>query len=173
MSISENYIIPVNDNEKKRVNIIHESFLGITKQYLYAVGLDTLNKDQLVLDMGCSTGLTTEWIAFNTKASLLAMDTDLEHITVAKQKFTNIEQNFNNVQFQTIDLSEEHHNPVQSDLTYCRFVLHHLTQPKQGLNNLINMTIEGGQIVVGEPIMYGQWIYPEEPIFYEIWGLLF
>jgi ubiquinone/menaquinone biosynthesis C-methylase UbiE len=51
------------------------------------------------------------------------------------------------------------------DLTYCRFVLMHLSDPLRAITEMVRVTKPGGMVVAHEGIHSGIWLSPELPLF--------
>jgi ubiquinone/menaquinone biosynthesis C-methylase UbiE len=163
--MTEKYFIPSCELEYQRLNILHYTFFEATKRVLEQAGLNQNKPNLRALDIGCAIGLMTEWIADNTSNQVTGFDIDTNQIEQASLRLK--DKNISNINFEQLNIGEklDSNNKLlnQADIVYCRLVLHHLNNPKTGINNLINLAKPGGEILFIEPITDGMWDYPELP----------
>lgn len=161
------YFIPECDIEQQRLRILHEVFLPPATRYIREALSRSNAHDLSIADIGCGTGQMTKWMEDNIKnARITAMDLSASQINTARVICKSPNTSF--LQFNII----EDNNVEQYDLVYCRFLLHHLPDPKIGLQKLIEMTKSGGSLVIGEPILQGKWCQPECSSYYELYNKL-
>src|SRR5690606_22604800 len=116
-------------------------------------------------DAGCGNGLMTKWLLTQNTDVVYAIDIDEKQLELAR-KITSFEGTVpSNVKFRRANLSEVINFPEQADITYSRFLLHHLHNPEIGIQNLINFTRSGGFLVLGEPVMDGEWCEPKNEFY--------
>ncbi len=169
--MSDTYFIPPGELEHERLQILHQAFLKPTAELLLSCGLSTSHHHlQKIFDVGCATGLMSQWMADQTSSQVIGLDLDPIQIDAASQFAQKRHQT--NLSFELYDLGGPSPFSSQADLTYCRFVLHHLKDPKQGIRNLIDMTKPNANIIFIEPIMDGRWAYPETTAVNELYDLL-
>ena len=123
----------------------------------------------LVADVGCGIGKMTKWLSENINGSVIGFDNDQKQL--AKANLDIDPSSRLNMKFEFLDILDDAQYCDKFDVVYCRFLLHHLSNPMQGLSNLIKMSKTGGKIVIGEPIMDGRWIHPSCDEYYEIYDL--
>lgn len=160
------YFLPSNNIEYERLNILHDVFLEPTKKYLNMAGLSKLGKDSLVFDVGCGTGLIVEHIAEGSAAKVLGFDKNENQIIRAKKN----QEHKPNTEYKVLDIEQET-SINKADIVNVRFLLHHLKKPDEAMDNILSMIIPGGNIIIGEPIMDGRWVYPHNQAYYDIYNL--
>lgn len=164
------YFMPSSAEETERLSILHKVFFEPTKRFLSLTGiLDNNHSNILVADVGCGIGKMTKWLSENVNGSVIGFDNDEKQIAKAMSgtdQLTGLRADF-----EFLDIQSDVQYCNKFDLVYCRFLLHHLSNPLQGLINLVEMSKVGGKIVIGEPIMDGRWIYPNCDEYYAIYDL--
>lgn len=161
------YLFPSNAIEQKRLTILHDLYFPATVDFLKRSCLQQANH---IVDVGCGTGLMSLWFAEHSQASITGLDFDDVQLSHAKQQA--VKQQYPALVFHKYDLTRSPSLHTQADLTYCRFVLHHLDNSLIGLNHLKQLTKVGGEIIIGEPILDGGWIYPHNQEYFDIVDLI-
>lgn len=161
------YLFPSNAIEQKRLTILHDLYFPATVDFLKRSCLQQANQ---VFDVGCGTGLMSLWFAEHSQASITGFDFDDAQLNYAKQQMA--KRQYPALVFNQYDLTSSPSLHTQADLTYCRFVLHHLDNPLKGLDNLKQLTKVGGEVIIGEPILDGGWIYPHNQDYFDIVELI-
>lgn len=155
--------------EQRRLHILHEVFFSATQAYLINAGISSKSKEKFkVLDAGCASGLMTEWFCNQNIEKIYAVDLDDKQLKHAKNYILQSQHDLTNVVFKQANISDPFELEEQVDITYCRFLLHHLQNPKQGFENLIHATKSGGYILIGEPILDGAWCEPHHESYLKI-----
>ncbi|MBC7881016.1 MAG: class I SAM-dependent methyltransferase [Anaerolineae bacterium] len=107
-----------------------------------------------ILDAGCGTGVSTEYLAFqNPEAMVLAIDISKTSLDLARQRCAK----FNNVQFAQMDLAEASQLEGSFDLINSVGVLHHLADPKAGIQTLAGLLAPGGLMHIFVYGALGRW----------------
>jgi trans-aconitate methyltransferase len=121
-----------------------ESFLKIATNFLKE---NTIKK---VLDINCALGYETELLAKAFPlAELIAVDTKVPYIKIAKSRFQRINTRFEAVISTDIkDLIDQYGMP---DLIYFRMTLMHQKEPLQFLKNIKSILPTGTKVIIAEP----------------------
>jgi 2-polyprenyl-3-methyl-5-hydroxy-6-metoxy-1,4-benzoquinol methylase len=166
-NLNTKYFIPSSDDESERLSILHKIFFDPTVRFLN-FAINSFPQDRLlkIADIGCGIGEMTGWLGGNVNAEVVGIDNDPQQITKATLRYNNS----SNVSFECFNILDDVPSDV-FDIVYCRFLLHHLPNPSDGIAKLIQMTRSKGKIIIGEPIMDGRWIYPHCQDYYKIYDL--
>lgn len=164
------YFIPSSVEESERLSILHEVFIEPTTRFLNLAGISSSNLAPIsVVDVGCGTGQMTKWLSDNVHGDVLGIDNDMQQLCKAS---TNVKStDLCAVKFNCLSILSDDQSNQQFDVVYCRFLLHHLSDPLKAIGNLLRMTKTNGKIIIGEPVMHGRWIYPDYDEYHEIYNL--
>jgi len=114
----------------------------------------------LILDVGCGSGMVTRDIANLTKGEVFAMDESKEMIKVAKK----VLKEFDNVH---LAVGDAHNIPFKDntfDITTCNLLLMWSVDPQRVVNEMKRVTREGGIVLASlEPDFGGKVHWPENP----------
>jgi ubiquinone/menaquinone biosynthesis C-methylase UbiE len=107
------------------------------------------------IDLGCGGGAVTLEIAqlIAPGGSVVGVDMDAVELDLAREAAA--ERGITNVEFRTRNVNEWD-EPAAYDLVYCRFLLHHLSQPVALLRRMWAAVRPGGVIVV-EDVDFDGW----------------
>ena len=114
-----------------------------------------LGSDQLVLDAGCGTGLTTNLFALRYPTSRF-VGIDFARSIDRARDFAR-ENRINNVSFLKQDLSRGRHAPIY-DRIICQGVLHHIPNYVGAAHRLSEALAPGGRLIVGLYHPAGKWL---------------
>ncbi len=122
-----------------------------------------------ILDAGCGTGVSTEYLAhLNPEAEITAIDISQGALAVAQERIRRL--GAKNVTFQQASLLDDHLTlPGPFDLINSVGVLHHLRDPERGLANLAKHLKPGGIFHI---FVYGELGRWEISLMQEAIGLL-
>ncbi len=104
-----------------------------------------MTQEQLVLEIGCGTGLFTEKIS-KTGAKIIATDISDDLLSIARKK------NIPNTTFQLADAHKLNFSDNFFDVVFGSSILHHLEMEKS-LKEIYRVLKPGGKIVFAEPNM--------------------
>ncbi|MFB2892731.1 class I SAM-dependent methyltransferase [Aerosakkonemataceae cyanobacterium BLCC-F50] len=111
--------------------------------YNFCVGRKPAKQDIRILDAGCGTGVGTEYLVhLNPKAEVTAIDLSAGALAVAKERCQR--SGANRVQFHHLSLYDAGQLDGEFDLINCVGVLHHLPDPKRGIQSLAAKLAPGG-----------------------------
>lgn len=111
-----------------------------------AIGLLDLQPGMHVLDAGCGSGEALAWLAERVGPSGRVVGVDLAHAHVsAARRFAAA-----NVQLLQGDLARLPLPAASFDRIWCANTLHHLHDPRAGLQALIGLLRPGGRIALGQ-----------------------
>ncbi len=127
------------------------------------VGLKEAN---LVLDVGCGSGIVTRDIAILTKGKVVGVDSSKDMIKVASK----VLKNFDNVELNLCSNQKLDFKSNTFDIVTCNLVLMWSTDPQSLVNEMARVTKPGGIVLASiEPDYGGKLHYPEnqkvDPIF--------
>ncbi|MFB2879970.1 class I SAM-dependent methyltransferase [Floridanema aerugineum] len=111
--------------------------------YNFCVGRKPSKQDIRILDAGCGTGVGTEYLVhLNPEAEVTAIDLSAGALAIAKER---CQRSFaNRVQFHHLSLYDAGKLDGEFDLINCVGVLHHLPDPKRGIQSLAAKLAPGG-----------------------------
>ncbi|MBE9227187.1 class I SAM-dependent methyltransferase [Phormidium sp. LEGE 05292] len=111
--------------------------------YNFCTGRKPPKQDIRILDAGCGTGVGTEYLVhLNPEAEVTAIDLSAGALAVAKERCQR--SGANRVQFHHLSLYDAGQLPGEFDLINCVGVLHHLPDPKRGIQSLAAKLAPGG-----------------------------
>lgn len=146
------YIHGTDEEEQKRLAKLNSLTNAAFIEYLG--DLDNLN----VCDFGCGLGLVVKDIASKFKGvNITGMEVSEEQLEQARKNNTGSE----NVEFIQTDVLNNYIPDNTFDVTYCRYVLEHLSDPVEGIKEMLRITKPGGKIICQENDLYNGLIYPE------------
>ncbi|MFZ4639227.1 MAG: class I SAM-dependent methyltransferase [Nodosilinea sp.] len=109
-----------------------------------------------VLDAGCGTGVSTEYLAhLNPEATVLGIDLSDQALATATERCRRSQAT--NVSFRQLSLYDVDQIPGQFQWINCVGVLHHLPDPEHGLRALANKLAPGGLIHLFVYAAIGRW----------------
>lgn len=111
--------------------------------YNFCTGKKPLKQNIRILDAGCGTGVGTEYLVhLNPEAEVTAIDLSSGALAVAKERCQR--SGANRVEFHHLSLYDAGKLPGEFDLINCVGVLHHLPDPKRGIQSLAAKLAPGG-----------------------------
>ncbi len=120
--------------------------------YSFCTGQMPQRQDVRILDAGCGTGVGTEYLVhLNPQAQVVAIDLSSGALDVAKQRCQM--SGANRVEFHHLSLYDAGQLPGEFDLINCVGVLHHLADPKRGIQALASKLAPGGLMHI---FVYGE-----------------
>lgn len=109
-----------------------------------------------VLDAGCGTGVSTEYLAhLNPEATVLGIDLSDQALATATERCRRSQAT--NVSFRQLSLYDVDQIPGQFQWINCVGVLHHLPDPERGLRALASKLAPGGLIHLFVYAAIGRW----------------
>ena len=123
----------------------------LKKHSHYQLELAGIKPGMQVYDLGCGTGIMTDYIAkkVGRDGHVFAIDSSSEQLEVAKSKI--VEAKLNNVSFIRADLEEfDFIGLQQADIVYIRLLLMYLQKPKKLLEKILNLLKPGGVLCLHE-----------------------
>lgn len=113
-----------------------------------------------ILEAGCGVGAQIKTVApQNPKSSFISIDISAESVALAKQ--VTASQGIENVQFQQADIFNLPFQPQSFDHIFVCFVLEHLSDPVEALNQLKKVLKPGGTITVIEGDHGSTYFHPD------------
>lgn len=122
-------------------------------------------KDSLVLEAGCGVGAQTKIIATkNPESNFISIDISEESIQAAERTIKS--SGINNVEFKQADIFNLPFKDETFDSVIICFVLEHLQNPKQALNELKRVLKKGGTMIAIEGDHGSVFFYPDSKYAY-------
>lgn len=129
--------------------------------YSFATGVNPANKTIRILDAGCGTGSSTEYLSFlNPQASVVGIDISEEAIAVAKERYQRsgvLQMGIPEpllLRLNVYDLDQ-----LSGEFNFINSVgmLHHLPDPKRGIQALASKLAPGGILHIFVYAELGRW----------------
>ncbi|WED44566.1 class I SAM-dependent methyltransferase [Legionella cardiaca] len=138
-------------------DILDVSFNPTTQRFLMSNGI---KPGMRVLDIGSGSGVMTHYLAqqVGKEGQVLSIDISAEQLNRAKRYCE--QHNDNNVSFRVLSAYDLEQLNQAFDLIYCRFVLHHLHNPRLAINLFYNCLPKGGIYMAEEGIISAAFSYP-------------
>ena len=120
--------------------------------YNFCTGQKPQKQDIRILDAGCGTGVSTEYLVhLNPHAEVVGIDLSTGALEVAKERCKR--SGANRVEFHHLSLYDVEQLPGEFDLINCVGVLHHLSDPIRGIQALAKKLAPGGLMHI---FVYGE-----------------
>jgi SAM-dependent methyltransferase len=120
--------------------------------YNFCTGQKPQKQDIRILDAGCGTGVSTEYLVhLNPHAQVVGIDLSAGAMEVAKERCKR--SGANRVEFHHLSLYDVEQLPGEFDLINCVGVLHHLSDPIRGIQALAKKLAPGGLMHI---FVYGE-----------------
>ncbi len=126
--------------------------------YNFCTGQKPAREDIRILDAGCGTGVSTEYlIHLNPQAEVVGIDLSEKALEVAQNRCQRSGVMRNKVTFQQLNLENAAQLSGQFDYINCVGVLHHLPDPIKGIQALANKLAPGGFFHIFVYAELGRW----------------
>ncbi|MDJ0742324.1 MAG: class I SAM-dependent methyltransferase [Xenococcaceae cyanobacterium MO_167.B27] len=129
--------------------------------YNFCTGMKPPRQDIRILDAGCGTGSGTDYlIHLNPEAEIVAIDISEKALEVAQERCKRsgvIAKHSKPVTFHHLKLEEATQLSGEFDLINCVGVLHHLPEPKKGIQALAKKLAPGGLLHIFVYAELGRW----------------
>lgn len=124
--------------------------------YSFCTGRTPETEDVRILDAGCGTGVSTEYLVhLNPKAQVVGIDLSAGAISVAKERCQRSKAD--RVEFHQLSLYDIDQISGEFDLINCVGVLHHLPDPIKGIQSLAPKLAPGGIMHIFVYAELGRW----------------
>lgn len=155
--MAEDYAFEIPEGGAKGLEILDYCFNKTTKAFLQKAGL---KQGMSVLELGCGSGKMSCWIAkeIGNQGSLLAVDNDQNLLKVAAEQAK--AQHLSNIEYKCFDVNKLDELNQQFDLIYCRFVLHHMLEPRAVITKFYHRLKPNGIYAGEEGIVSNGFAYP-------------
>ena len=129
------------EGEKKRLALMSQLLDPMHRRHIESLGI---SRDAQVLEVGCGNGSISTWMAEHVAPDghVVAVDLDLSLVNAVDAP---------RVEFRKGDIVAAPVNPGRFDLVTARAVLHHVTDAKAAIANLVASLRPGGAILLIEP----------------------
>ena len=120
--------------------------------YHFCTGQTPVGQAIRILDAGCGTGVSTEYLAhLNPNAEVMGIDLSSEALAIATERCQR--SGVPRVQFDHLSIFDVEQLPGEFDLINCVGVLHHTADPNRGLQALAQKLAPGGLLHI---FVYGE-----------------
>lgn len=124
--------------------------------YNFCAGRRPEQENIRILDAGCGTGVGTEYLVhLNPQAQVLGIDLSERAIATAQERCRR--SGADRVTFQNLSIYDAHQLPGQFDWINCVGVLHHMPDPKRGIQSLASKLAPGGIFHIFVYAAIGRW----------------
>jgi len=124
--------------------------------YNFCTGQKPARQAIRILDAGCGTGVSTEYLAhLNPEAEVVAIDLSPGALAVAQERCQR--SRARQVAFHNLSLYDVDELPGSFDLINCVGVLHHLPDPVRGIQSLASKLAPGGLLHIFVYAELGRW----------------
>lgn len=124
--------------------------------YNFCTGMKPQKQDVRILDVGCGTGVGTEYLVhLNPQAYVVAIDLSAGALAVAKERCRR--SGAKRVEFHHLSLYDVGELAGEFDYINCVGVLHHLPEPKKGIQALAQKLAPGGLMHIFVYAELGRW----------------
>jgi SAM-dependent methyltransferase len=156
------YCFNIPEGGSQSLGILDYCFNESTQAFLLKSGL---SQGMKVLEIGCGSGKMSCWIAkkIGQDGQLIAIDNSQNQIEAALAYADS--NKLTNAFFKCHDAYDICDLNTTFDLVYCRFVLHHLSQPREVINNIHALLKPNGIAVIEEGIVNNAFTYPYNTAF--------
>lgn len=121
-----------------------------------------------VLDAGCGSGAVTRKISrLVYPETVVGMDIDPIFIEQAGKDAVN--RGIENIQFDLGNIDSMDYEEESFDLSYCRLVLMHVSDPVRSVKEMRRVTRSGGYVAVSDVEDDLMTAYPDTPISWDVW----
>mgnify|MGYP000853132908 FL=1 len=158
---NSHYIIEGGEEGKARLNVLSDALFSYTKTLLEKLGL---KENMYFLDNGCGGGNVALMVAkmVDKNGKVIGIDFDESIIDLCKQDA--VKQQIFNVSFNT-QTAYELNYVNEFDISYARFLLSHLNNPKLALEKMVEATKPNGIVVIEDLQFSGHFCYPTNEAF--------
>lgn len=124
--------------------------------YHFCTGQIPQKQDIRILDAGCGTGVSTEYLVhLNPQASIIGIDLSGQALAKAKERCRR--SGADRAEFHHLSLYDLDQLPGKFDLINCVGVLHHLPDPIRGIQSLAAKLATGGLMHIFVYAELGRW----------------
>ena len=157
----DHYIIRGGVEGRERLRVLSRVLQPTTLSLFDRVNI---KRGMVCLDVGCGRGDVTFDLArmAGSEGRVVGTDIDETKLQLARQEAE--AQKLSNVEFQLTDIRETRGEP-EFDLVYARFLLTHLSNPRDALIKMKQLLKVGGLMVVEDIDCTGYFCYPDFPAF--------
>lgn len=161
----KSYFLEVGSKGEERLNSLNKVCNTATQKFISKMPISPSAK---ILEIGCGTGEMSIWLAKNVVPSgkVTATDASEEQITITKQLA--IREGVKNIEFRTVSAYDINNLGLecQFDVIFGRFILIHLINQIDVLNELKNLLANKGLLIIEDGILSNSFIiYPENNTF--------
>jgi SAM-dependent methyltransferase len=141
--IGDNYILP-GRSDHDRLRVISEIHDGRTRELLHRAGFA---RGLHFVEFGCGLGFVTRWAAAEG-ANATGIDANEEQVQACVELAR--EAGLSNAHFRAANIYEPDIAPESLDMSYCRWLMVHLTRPVEAMRVIYKALKPGGVMVCEE-----------------------
>jgi ubiquinone/menaquinone biosynthesis C-methylase UbiE len=129
----------------------------LEEAYLRQLGLPA---DATILDVGCGPGfLSSRLSRMVSEGRVVGIDGDAALLQIARTRLA--DQGLNNVRFVEAWADDLPIQAGYADLSYARFLLQHVAEPRAVVREMVRCTKAGGHVVLADTDDGGLFVHPE------------
>lgn len=153
----ERYVIRGGQAGYDRLQLLARDRLPDTRALFARAGVDA---GMRCIDLGCGGGEVAFELARLVAPDGAVVGVDMDETELALARAAATDRGITNVEFRTLNV-RAWDEPATYDVVYCRFLLHHLSQPVDVLRRMWAAVRPGGVIIVEDADFDGWCCYPD------------
>lgn len=171
MKENTHYSLSTGEQGKERLGILNKLCNPNSVEFLKQSGI---KPGMCVLDIGCGTGLMSCELAklVGKTGKIIGVDASKDQVAIAAEIAK--KNHLHNIKFFNLPAENISEIKMQFDFIYCRYLLMHIANPQQLVNNCFDLLKNKGVMVCEEVAGFeGSFCYPPSDIFHRFLEMCF
>jgi ubiquinone/menaquinone biosynthesis C-methylase UbiE len=141
MSTPDRYVLATGEEARARLEAVHAVHGADTEAFLVRAGI---GPSMRVADIGCGIGTISCWMAEAVGAGGCVVGIDVSEGQVEQARARAERNGLDNATFRVASAYDTGLESSSFDLVFCRFVLMHLSKPKEAVTEMARLVRPGG-----------------------------